>query len=90
MKKITRKNLDELMVSMPIISEIQQKTYIGGGDGSPNNPYTVEQYDFLCSIGVWQGGYVEGWGYTSPEVIINGGNSGSWGGGLWVQSWILG
>jgi hypothetical protein len=32
MKKLTRKNLDELAQEMPVINEMQQRIFIGGGD----------------------------------------------------------
>lgn len=60
MQKLTRKSLDELALSMPVINEIQQKTYIGGGDGSIYSPYTIAQFDQMVATGVWYGGYVQG------------------------------
>ncbi|HMM18637.1 MAG TPA: hypothetical protein PKC47_14120 [Petrimonas sp.] len=64
MKKLTRKSLNELAIMMPTLNEIQQKTFVGGGDGSIYHPYTVAEFDFMCANGTWNGGYVEGWGYN--------------------------
>ncbi|SFL63001.1 hypothetical protein [Proteiniphilum acetatigenes] len=77
MQKLTRKSLDELAILMPVINEIRQKTYIGGGDGSIYSPYTIYEFDYLVSIGSWNGGYIDGWGYTAPEVTILGSYDGS-------------
>jgi hypothetical protein len=41
-------------------------------DGSSGNPYTQEQLD-NWEEGCWPGGYVEGWGYVMPDVVVYGG-----------------
>ena len=38
MIKLTRKSLDELAKTLPVIEEASQIHYVGGGDGSPDNP----------------------------------------------------
>lgn len=85
MKKLTKKSLDELAQQIPVISKLDQRWYVGGGNGSKENPYTVEEFDYLSEIGLWTEGYVEGWGYTGSETTIiasgtsNGGSdSGNW------------
>lgn len=70
MKKLTRKNLEELAKQMPIIDKKSQKYYIGGGDGSRENPYTIQEFEDMSARGVWQGGHVSGYGYTYPDVIF--------------------
>jgi hypothetical protein len=61
------------------ISEREQRSYVGGGAGTYEDPYTVAEFDMMCANGMWNGGYVEGWGYTFSEVTSYGsygGNSG--------------
>ncbi|MFK2339829.1 hypothetical protein ACIXMT_17265 [Bacteroides fragilis] len=64
MKKLTRKSLNELAKTMPVIEESLQMSYVGGGNGTSANPYTQEEYESMVSSGIWNGGYVENWGYT--------------------------
>lgn len=85
MRKLTKKSLDELASTMPRISEMEQRFSVGGGNGSKEMPYTVEEFDYLSNIGLWKGGYVDGWGYTGSETVVvasgtsNGGStSGNW------------
>ena len=56
MKKLTRKSLNELAKTMPIIEESLQMSYVGGGNGTS---------------AIWNGGYVENWGYTFPEMAVS-------------------
>lgn len=66
MKKITRKCLDELALTMPTINEIDKKSYVGGGNGTAADPYTMAEFDAIAN---WQGGYVEGLGYVGSGII---------------------
>ncbi|WP_420187411.1 hypothetical protein M1B74_01290 [Bacteroides pyogenes] len=59
MKKLTRKSLDELVKLMPEISESAQRNFIGGGDGTWNNPYTYDEFRDLVRTRVFEGGYVD-------------------------------
>ncbi len=79
MRKLTRKNLDELAKVMPVISEVEQRMFVGGNSGEipggmPNGPdaecYTWEQYWSMVSSGTWTGGFVDGYGYIMPEITI--------------------
>ena len=70
MKKLTRKSLDELAKTLPVIEEASQMHYVGGGDGSPNNPYTAHEYVMMLINNKWEGGYVEGCGYILPSVTV--------------------
>ena len=76
MKKLTKKSLDELARVMPVISENEQRACIGGyspGESGINTtPYTLDEYNIMISSGTWQGGYVEGYGYISPDAIVAG------------------
>ena len=76
-RKLTRKSLYELALIMPVLSEEVQRRYVGGGDGSESNPYTIEEYDGMVNAGTWYGGYVEGWGYTFGDLEVTGSISGS-------------
>lgn len=67
-RKLTKKNLAELAKKMPVLSEDLQRSFVGGGDGSQSNPFTIQEYDSMVASGTWQGGYVEGWGYTFEDL----------------------
>lgn len=69
MKKLTRKSLDELAKTLPVIEKKDQTVFVGGGNGTSASPYSIAEYDFMCNQGTWRGGYVSGWGYVSPDVI---------------------
>ncbi|MFA6703070.1 MAG: hypothetical protein WCS06_10465 [Dysgonamonadaceae bacterium] len=69
MRKLTRKSLDELAKTLPVIEESFQMSYVGGGDGTSISPYTQAEFDAMCSAGIWSGGYVEGWGYTFDDKV---------------------
>lgn len=56
--KLTKMSLDELAQKMPIIHKEQQKTYIGGGRGTQNNPYSFDEYARMSQSGSWNGGFV--------------------------------
>ncbi|OYP63106.1 hypothetical protein [Prevotella sp. P3-122] len=43
--------------------------------GSSSNPYTQEEFNSMLDAGTWNGGYVEGMGYVSKEVEVNGSSS---------------
>lgn len=75
MRKLTKKSLDELAILMPVIEETDQMVFVGGGSGTITNPYTLNEFDTMCSKGIWNGGYVDGMGYinyASPCVTITG------------------
>ncbi|WP_289198986.1 hypothetical protein [Bacteroides acidifaciens] len=76
MRKVTRKSLDELAKVMPVLSEMEQRSFIGGTEyppsGSHTQPYTWEEYDRMVASGNWNGGYIVGFGYMSPDVVITG------------------
>lgn len=69
MKKLSKKNLDDLSKSMPIISEIEQKEYVGGVGIVE---YSFTQYQAMEANHTWQGGYVTGWGYLTQTAYIYG------------------
>lgn len=80
MKKVLRKIsiLDELAKEMQVISKHQQRTFIGGGtygDGNNNSSYYT-QSQFFNWEGDWTGGFVEGLGYVSADIVITGAPSG--------------
>lgn len=89
MRKITRKDLNGLL-DFPIIKREDLRKIVGG--------ITQQQFDEW--IGVWTGGYVDGWGYVGHETVIYGypSNWGGYGGGFyeyvtnseWWQSLMYG
>lgn len=71
MKKLTKSSLDELALIMPIIHPNEMRCYIGGGDGTQQNPYTYDEFFHLASGGSWHGGWVED-AYMTAEVDVVG------------------
>lgn len=87
-RKITLQTLEELAKVMPVISEDETRSYIGGGSGTRTDPYTYEEYRQLTASGSFPGGYVcvgtpdevihyaaqndKGGALCCPEVIITG------------------
>lgn len=63
MKKLTRKSLDELAQRMPVLSENVQSTFIGGGNGSRENPFTLWEYEELGSA------FTKGWVTVSSDIV---------------------
>jgi len=72
MKKMTKLSLDKLAKEMPVISELAQKAYIGGGDGSAGNPFTESEMDSMVASGTWSGGNVVGMGYVGTGGTASG------------------
>lgn len=72
MKKLTRKSLNELAKTMPVIEESLQMSYVGGGNGTSANPYTQAEFDNMLSNDNWNGGYVEGMRYVATNTYIYG------------------
>ena len=67
MKKLSRKNLDELAKMMPVLSETEQRMFVGGsGNGYV---YSNEEFQILYLSGNWKGGEVEDLGYISANGI---------------------
>lgn len=89
MRKLTRKNLDELAKVMPALNEHVMGTYIGGGNGSQADPYTELEFDNFLSSGYFPGGYVlfgndtsgvyisASYGCSGIEVTPNNGSTGN-------------
>lgn len=86
-RKITLQTLEELAKVMPVISEDETRSYIGGGSGTRTDPYTYEEYRQLTASGSFPGGYVcvgtpdevihyaaqnDNGGLSCPEVIVTG------------------
>lgn len=38
--------------------------------GSAKNPYTASDAEQMMELGTWRGGYVDGYGYVAPIVVI--------------------
>lgn len=74
MKKLTRQSLDELAKMLPVIEKNHQLGYVGGGNGTSADPYTMVEYESMLSGGNWNGGYVEGMGYANSgnDIYIYG------------------
>ena len=62
MKKLTKKSLDELAQTLPVIEETKQKTYVGGGDGTRESPYTAHEFEVMLNTDSWQGGVCRRYG----------------------------
>lgn len=82
-RKLTRESLTELAMRMPVLSENVQKSFIGGGNGTAEDPYTWEEY-YNMTGSMWTGGYV-GNSYTyiySQSEYEALSESGLWSGGI--------
>lgn len=69
MRKLTRKSLDELAQRMPVLSEEVQSSFIGGGDGSENNPFTLSEYKDLSRQYRFNSGWVDWDSCSNPELM---------------------
>lgn len=74
MKKLTKESLDKLEATMPVISEGEQKNFIGGA-GESGGPGFFDFYSYdeamnLIGTSDWHGGHVEGLGYVAPTVCV--------------------
>ena len=58
MKKLTLRDLQSLAQELPVVSEKDQRVYVGGGTGSNLNPFSEEEYRSMLGAGTWEGGFV--------------------------------
>lgn len=58
-RKISLETLEELAKTLPVIPMNECCSYIGGGDGSQNSPYTTSEYVQMSQQGFFPGGYVD-------------------------------
>lgn len=72
MQKLTRMDVEALQQEMPILDEIAQRSVCGGS--GEMNPVSREVYISMLGSGSWRGGFVEGMGYVSAEVVAMPGN----------------
>lgn len=57
---------------MPVIDEDEMRLYVGGGTGTPGDPYTEDELNAMLDSGIWKGGYVDGFeGYVLPEISVS-------------------
>nr|WP_314697821.1 hypothetical protein [uncultured Prevotella sp.] len=73
MKKLTKASLSELAKSKEIISFREQKSYVGGGSGSKEDPFTAFEFRELVDHGHWTGGWVTGVSKMGYQVVNTGG-----------------
>lgn len=57
---MTKKSLEELAKSLPVIEKSIQMGFIGGGNGTSADPYTLAEFDSMSDSGNWNGGFVMG------------------------------
>lgn len=57
---MTKKSLEELAKSLPVIEKSIQMGFIGGGNGTSSDPYTLAEFDSMSDSGNWNGGFVMG------------------------------
>lgn len=65
MKKVSIGLLNELAKQQHALNELEMKTYVGGGSGTIDDPYTVAEFDYMLDSCHWRGGYVEYLGYVN-------------------------
>lgn len=75
MKKLTKQSLDEMAKAMQMINKKEQHSFVGGGNGTRDNPYTEEEYNSFLGTSGFAGGYVIFNGCDNPSYIMP--NSGS-------------
>ena len=72
MKKLSIGLLDELAKNQQRISELEMKSFVGGGDGTEDDPYTFSEMTSLMDSNGWIGGYVEYMGYVGYSQFVYG------------------
>ena len=72
MKKVSIGLLNELAKQQHALNELEMKTYVGGGSGTIDDPYTVAEFDSLLGSCQWSGGYVEYLGYVNFSAFGDG------------------
>ena len=72
MKKLSIKLLDELAKNQQRISELEMKSFVGGGSGTADDRYSLAEMESLMDSGQWTGGYVDYLGYVSFSPHIYG------------------
>lgn len=89
MKKLTKLSLDELSLVLPILTEKEQSSYFGGGDGSISSPYTILEWAAISQTDQWHGGYVTIPGLSSPQYLTASQRASSYVGGdpVWDQGY---
>ena len=73
MRKLTKASLSELAESKEIMSFSEQRNYVGGGNGSEEDPFTVFEFRELVDHGNWTGGWVTGVSKMGYQVVNTGG-----------------
>lgn len=59
MKKISIGLLDELAKDQQKLCKLEMKGFVGGGSGTPDDPYSESEAIMLMDLGSFNGGYVE-------------------------------
>jgi len=75
-KKLSIEILESMCCEKDILTKEVQNIYIGGGDGSKNNPYSMDEFYAMLDSGTWTGGYIqdsEGISYGMAETRVYGG-----------------
>lgn len=53
------------------------RLYVGGGTGTPGDPYTVSEFESMLDSGIWKGGFVDGMGNVLAGVSCYGHGGGT-------------
>lgn len=75
-KKFSIDMLESMCSEKDLLTKEVQSIYIGGGDGSKDNPYSMDDYYAMVDSGTWTGGYIqdsEGISYGMAETRAYGG-----------------
>ena len=74
LKKLSIGLLDELAKNQQKLCELEMKSIVGGGSGTPDDPYSESEAIMLMDLGSFGGGYVEDSrgtvSYWHKEIII--------------------
>lgn len=81
MVKISRSTLNELAAVMPVLSECEQRSCIGGtgafvSGGASSSSFTDDQFKDMYLKDTWQGGSVENFGVLGKDIDVTFYNSG--------------
>lgn len=72
-KRLTVQMLEKLHREQGLLSKEMQRHYVGGGNGSLSDPYTMDEYYTMLNSGTWTGGYIQsidGIRYGYPETRV--------------------
>lgn len=77
-KKLNRLSLRQLASRMSVVEVPLQSAFVGGGDGSLEDPFSKSEFLQSLSSSSWEGGYVSGVEVKDHALIFTGDTSVAW------------